>query len=321
MKHKVAVLGAGGMLGSMLLDVISNDKDFEVIATVRDKKEIVQFKSYKNVEFRELDVEFADIDVLKLALKDTDWVINAIGLIKPYIHDNNALEVERAVRINALFPHLLATAACRAKVIQIATDCVYSGGLGNYIESDSHDALDVYGKTKSIGEAHLNNMYNIRCSIVGPELTCHLSLLDWFLRQSRSAEVKGYKNHIWNGVTTLHFAKMCAGIIKNNVKINHLQHIVPADKVCKSDLLEIFAEEFDRTDIKIVSVNAPEVIDRTLATEKLKINKEIWRSAGYENIPTISQMIGELAKYIREKNQYIKGKNINREGRQQTKKK
>lgn len=296
-KQKITILGVGGMLGSMVLDVFSRDKDFKLIATVRNKKEIEQFKKYKNVEFRELDVALADVDTLKKAIKGADWVVNAIGIIKPYIHDDNALEVERATRINALFPHLLVKAAGRAKIIQIATDCVYSGEKGKYKESDLHDPLDVYGKTKSIGEAYVENIYHLRCSIIGPELTGHFSLMDWFLNQEPNAKVNGYKNHFWNGVTTLHFAKLCIGIIKKDIKIKHLQHIIPSDKLAKSEILKCFAKEFNRQDVAINPVNAKEAIDRTLMSENAKMNEKIWRAAGYKEIPTIRQMIRELAVY------------------------
>lgn len=297
MKTKVAILGVGGMLGSMILDEFAKDEDFKVIATARNKKEIDLFKNYKSVEFRQLDVEHADVDMLKNAIKGASFVVNAIGIIKPYIHDDNAVEVERATRINALFPHLLAKAAGKAKVIQIATDCVYSGERGKYKESDLHDALDVYGKTKSIGEAHFENMYHIRCSIIGPELTGHLSLMDWFLTQPEGAKINGYKNHHWNGVTTLQFAKLCIGIIKKDIKINHLQHIVPSGKIAKSDMLKSFAREFGRTDIGITPVDAPKVVDRTLLTENLKMNEKIWKASGYKKIPTVKEMIEELARY------------------------
>ena len=56
-----------------------------------------------------------------------------------------------------------------ARVLQIATDCVYSGAQGAYVETDLHDALDVYGKTKSLGECQEPNVYHLRCSIIGPE--------------------------------------------------------------------------------------------------------------------------------------------------------
>jgi len=297
MKKKIAIMGAGGMLGSMVLDLFAKEKDFAVLATVYDEREIEKLKKYKNVKFCKLDVGRADTDTLKKALKDSTWIVNCIGIIKPYIHDENAAEVERAVRINALFPHVLSRAVAPAKVIQIATDCAYSGKKGGYKESDAHDALDVYGKSKSIGEVHLSNMYNIRCSIVGPELAGHLSLMDWFLTQPRGAQVNGFKNHFWNGVTTYHFAKICAGIIKNDIKIKHLQHIVPSDKLSKGEMLKAFGLESGRKDIKVKLVNAPKVIDRTLQTENPKLNNKIWRAAGYKKIPTVGDMIKELASF------------------------
>lgn len=296
MKQKVAVLGVGGMLGSMILDVFSKEQNFDLIATVRNKKEEGRFKKCK-CKIIELDVEHADTETLKKALKGVDWIVNAIGVIKPYIHDDNASETERALRINSLFPHYLsrATGELGAKVIQIATDCVYSGEKGKYVESDLHDALDVYGKTKSLGEAYFENIYHLRCSIIGPELTNHLSLMDWFLNQPKNTKLNGYKNHLWNGVTTLQFAKLSAGIIKNNLDLGHLQHIIPANEISKSDLLGCFAKNFGREDIKIKPVDAPKVVDRTLRTENPKMNEKIWKASGYKKIPTVEEMVEELA--------------------------
>ncbi len=59
-------------------------------------------------------------------------MVNAIGLTKPYIHDDEPAEVEVAIGVNAAFPFRLAreAAAVDAHVLQIATDCVYSGSAG-----------------------------------------------------------------------------------------------------------------------------------------------------------------------------------------------
>lgn len=298
MHIKIAILGVGGMLGSTVLDFFAKEKNFSIIATVRDQKEAEKFPKYQNVEFCELDVQYADSETFRKALKGAKWIINCIGIIKPYIHDDNAAEVERAVRINALFPHALAQSLPSAKIIQIATDCVYSGTKGKYKESDPHDALDVYGKTKSIGETYFKNMLNIRCSIVGREKSAHLSLMDWFLTQKHGASVDGYKNHLWNGVTTLHFAKICKGIIEKNINVSHLQHLLPKDKISKGEMLKIFAKHFRREDIKITVVNHSQPLDRTLATEKPDVNKKLWKAAGYSMVPTIEQMIRELQIYL-----------------------
>ena len=67
--------------------------------------------------------------------------------------------------------------------------------------------------------------------------------------------------------------------------------------ISKAELLKNFAKEFDRRDIVINDIKAPEVIDRTLATKNIKSNREIWRAAGYNAPPTIQEMIKELAGY------------------------
>lgn len=297
-KTKIAILGASGMLGSMILDFFSKDSVFDLVATIKDNG-MRNLNKYPNIEWRLLDVESVNEEKLVVVLSGVQWIIHAIGVIKPYIHDNVSTEVERAVRINSLFPHILAKAAKKlnCKVIQIATDCVYSGNKGPYMEDDAHDALDAYGKTKSIGEVVADNFFHLRCSIIGPELKAHLSLMDWFLGQAKNAEVNGFTNHQWNGVTTLHFSKLCHGIIKNDLVLPHLQHIVPKNKINKSDLLDCFAKEFVRMDIKINPVKAKKIINRILFTKNPDLNLKIWNFAGYDKPPTIEQMISELAEY------------------------
>ncbi len=297
-KPKVAILGSTGMLGAMTLESFARSGEFDLIATYRDAKEAAPFiKKYSSVNFRELDAETAGQAEIAKAIDGAAWVVNAIGVIKPYIHDDNAQEVERATLINALFPHSLGKAAAKksAKVLQIATDCVYSGIKGSYTEEDLHDALDVYGKTKSLGEAYLGNMYHLRCSIIGPELKAHLSLMDWFLSQPKGASLNGFTNHQWNGVTTLHFARICQGIIKQDIELSHIQHVIPGNRIHKANLLKSFAKEFGRADIVINSVEAPKIIDRTLATNNEEINNQIWQAAGYDTPPTIEQMVAEVA--------------------------
>jgi dTDP-4-dehydrorhamnose reductase len=298
MKKKIIILGAGGMLGSMVLDVFSKEDNFSIIATVRNVNDELT-NVYPGVEFRMLDVEHINIDELSEVLSGAEWIINAIGVINSYIHEDNPTEIERAVRVNALFPYILAKAAQKnnAKVIQIATDCVYKCDKGKYSEKDVHDSADAYGKTKSIGEAFFPNVYHLRCSIIGPERKAHLSLLDWFLTQKNGMKVNGFKNHIWNGVTSLHFSKFCLGIINNNIELGHLQHVIPSDKITKLNLLKIFAKEYNRNDIVISPVLTPKQIDRTLTTDNIELNKTIWEAAGYKKIPIIKEMVSELSRY------------------------
>lgn len=296
----IAVLGASGMLGSAVLEVLTLDLSTTIIATARSQELVDMLApSFPGVEWRLLDAELADVQGIQDVIGDTDWVVNAIGVIKPYIHDDNAVEIQRAIRVNSLFPHLLALAAEKSntRVLQIATDCAYSGLKGGYLESDAHDALDVYGKTKSLGEVYSDNVHHIRCSIIGPELKTHKSLLDWFLSQPSISKVNGFTNHEWNGVTTLHFGWVCLGIIKENIEVGHLQHVIPTGTISKDKLLECFAKEYDRQDIVVNPVEAGTVVDRTLTTENGELNKAIWAAAGYSEPPTVPQMVAEMAHF------------------------
>ncbi len=296
----ILVLGGSGMLGSMVADVLSRQAQFAVAATIRTDDLRVRCRSkLPAVDWRLCDATGVNQAALRAVIGDARWVVNAIGIIKPYVHDDIPAEVERAVRINALFPYVLARAAeeVGARVIQIATDCVYSGKKGNYAENDAHDALDVYGKTKSLGESFLPNVFSLRCSIIGPEPRARVSLLEWFLSQPKQGAVTGYTNHQWNGVTTLHFARLCGGIIQAGEALPHVQHVIPAGSISKAELLQCFSREFKRADIGVNPGQAKTVIDRTLATNNQRLNQQLWEKAGYARLPSVPEMVAELAAF------------------------
>jgi len=296
-KARVLILGASGMLGSMATDSLSRDEQLSVSATMRSPELISRASErVKNVKWLIFEVEDQVQTTQQLRqLGSFDWIINAIGVIKPYARDDQPKEVERAIAVNAAFPHWLATTFEHAHILQIATDCVYSGTKGCYVESDRHDALDTYGKTKSLGEVSLPNVHHLRCSIIGPEPKSYVSLLEWFRRQPPGAKISGFTNHLWNGVTTLHFAKICHGIIKNDSALAHLQHVIPSGDITKNGLLRCFARCYGRSDVKIAAADAPQAVDRTLATENQQRNNLLWENAGYQNPPKIEEMVEELA--------------------------
>ena len=200
-KQTVVILGSTGMLGSMLTRVFAAAGEVDLIA----------------VDRRTLDAAHATVDDIAQVLHKAHWVINAMGITKPHIHDD-AREVERAIQVNAMFPHQLAHAArrTRTQVIQIATDCVFSGQTGQYTEADHHDATDVYGKTKSLGEVVRPGFYNLRCSIIGPEKKGHQSLLDWFLRQPKKFAWAFYFNQTQ---ALLHHARIRSACLLGKVRL------------------------------------------------------------------------------------------------------
>jgi dTDP-4-dehydrorhamnose reductase len=296
----VLVLGASGMLGSMVIDYLSTMRGMRLTGALRSSGVLNRFRRlYPEVNWvpfsYSIDTRIRSFEILG----QQDWIVNAVGITKPLIRDDNPVQIEDAVTVNCLLPHDLGRYASSvgARVLQIATDCVYSGAKGCYKESDVHDAVDVYGKTKSIGESWQSNVHHVRCSIIGPEPKDFKFLIEWFIRQPQGASVNGFTNHSWNGVTTLHFTKLCQGIIETDTELQHMQHVVAGSTVTKAQMLHNLATAYGREDISISDVEAKTSVERTLATENPGFNAMLWRAAGYETIPTVSQMIKELSEY------------------------
>jgi len=283
---RVVVLGASGMLGSMLVRQLA--PTMQVRATVRD----IQFiKVIPNVDWWGLNAAASDVrQQLWKAVADCDVAINAIGIIPQRF--GPAL----SWKVNVDFPRQLRDVSHLCPVIQIATDCVYDGVRGHYTESDiPGGSAEWYGSDKWRGEFRSPWVKYLRCSIIGPEYHGK-SLLGWLLGQAKGATVPGWTNHHWNGVTTLAFAKICRGVIAEDLRLPWMRHhLVPMDQVTKYELLCYLAKAF-RPDVTIVPTDADGfAVDRTLATIDYSMNRELWRVGGYERVPTIRELVQELA--------------------------
>ena len=119
---------------------------------------------------------------------------------------------------NSLFPaHVLLRMAEGQKMIHASTDCVFSGRQGPYAVDACRDTRDLYGLSKALGELHAapDRFVVIRSSIIGPERGTAWGLMAWFLAQS--GQVQGYLDHLWNGITTLEWAKICRDLIRGEL--------------------------------------------------------------------------------------------------------
>jgi dTDP-4-dehydrorhamnose reductase len=288
---KVLVIGSTGMLGSTVVKYLVS-KGLAVEEANRQGQPVHS----ENVVHR-FDAERDSAENLFNKSDLPDYVVNCVGLIKQKIEPNSSSDILRAISINSSFPINLTTSveALGIKLIQIATDCVYSGTKGGYTEQDVMDPVDVYGYSKALGEIGSNNSMIIRCSIIGKELDSSKSLLNWVLSQNKSSNLNGYVNHFWNGVTTYHFAKICHGIMTSNGFNPGVIHLIPADSVSKFELISKICTIFDRSDISVHEHEDVNFVDRTLKSVKRADLLELWASAGYQSIPTIEEMIREYS--------------------------
>jgi dTDP-4-dehydrorhamnose reductase len=292
----ILIIGSTGMLGSVVTKLLSKSTNTIVESNTSGIAIIPENSCIK------FDIEKQEIaELFKLDLKKPDFIVNCSGLIKHKIDPSDAQFAKSAYKINSDFPKALSD-FCKTfdtKIIQIATDCVYAGDSGNYCEDNNHDALDVYGLSKSKGEIIAGNVMNLRCSIIGKELNSHLSLIDWILGHSIGSKLKGYTNHFWNGITTYHFARIVLGIIQTNSFKSGTHHVLPSDSVSKFELINMVCENFERKDLIIEEFETEIRIDRRIGTKHPEINSEFWGSAGYDKALSIREMIAEYSNWVR----------------------
>jgi dTDP-4-dehydrorhamnose reductase len=230
---RVLILGGSGMLGHKLCQVLG--VRFETFATFRSPPPTVS-GVFEHVRVL-ASVEGTNTASVKRAFQSArpDVVVNAIGIVKQL---PEAKIPSRSIEINALLPHRVEE-LCRAansRLIQVSTDCVFSGNLGNYAESDIPDATDLYGRTKLLGEVvDSPAALTLRTSIVGRELGTRHGLVEWFLSQA-GGSVRGFSRVVFSGITTDSLSLLIADLIEKHPAITGLWH-VSSDAISKYEFL------------------------------------------------------------------------------------
>ena len=170
------------MLGHMVCRFLKKNKDCNIYTTSL---------RWPHDAFKKYIINFYNVE-------KGDYLINCIGAI----HQKTEM-----FNINTDLPIWLDEnidlGLSQCKIIHPGTDCEFDN--------------DEYGKSKRLASEYIINKGKaskvIRTSIIGPELKTKVSLLDWFLN-SRNC-VDGYTQTMWNGITTLQWAKICNDLILN----------------------------------------------------------------------------------------------------------
>lgn len=280
---RVLILGGAGMLGHRLAADLR--QDFEVWVTLRGSVQAYErYGSFDpNRTLGGVDVLNFDAVTEVMGTVRPDAVINCIGIIKQLAA---AKDPFLSVSINSLLPHRLHR-LCRAsgaRLIHFSTDCVFSGRTGNYTEEDPSDALDLYGRSKFLGETVGEGALTIRSSIIGHELGSASGLLEWFLSQ-RGRQVPGYRRAFFSGFTTHEMARIVRMVLTEHPALSGTFQ-VSSERINKYDLLTLIRQAYG-IDVEIVPDDKVE-IDRSLDSTRFR------RLTGYAP-PTWPEMIAELA--------------------------
>ncbi len=241
----IFLLGATGMLGHKMVEALRSS-NLTVVA----------------LDSRDYDLSHEPgIRQLVSILQPEEIVVNCAGLIRQRLSPSpTPAEMRQSFMLNAMLPQLIARS--KAHLIHFSTDCVFSGEEGSYVEEDFPDPVDVYGRTKILGEPE--NAMVLRQSIVGPELDGRpkLGLFEWFMSQH---EVKGFTNHLWNGLTTNELSRCINQILEEQLYKNKGVYHLHSDTVSKYELLKLFSQH---KSVHIEEVRVGKRIDRTLSSNR-----------------------------------------------------
>ena len=175
---RIGITGASGMLGTELVTYLS--KSYKVFATSRSKG-----AEGKNIEWDCFDL--TDITLLNKWLYKIrpDVVIHCAAIVNVDLCEES---VDLATQLHVETTKVMSDYLdCNnARLIYISTDSVFDGKKqGSYRESDTVSPLNVYAKTKLMGEKPVNSMNNglvLRTNIVGLVQEHNTSFAGWILK-------------------------------------------------------------------------------------------------------------------------------------------
>jgi dTDP-4-dehydrorhamnose reductase len=280
----VLVLGASGMLGHMLVRVLSEHHQVigttssqydskSPLARVLDKANWIDHVDVRNWQTVESAINHVKPNVL----------INCVGVIKQKMDSGN---IKDAILINSLIPHQLA-ATCEKldiRFIHFSTDCVFEGTPGIKYTSYTPNATDLYGTTKRLGEVNYAPAITLRTGFVGRQLSGAEGLFEWVLSQKGKA-VSGYQNAIYSGLTTMALSRVIQQVIEVQPTLSGLYQVA-SNRINKFDLITQLNESL-QLDLSIAK-NTEFMCDRSMDGTEFTNSTNI-------QIPSWEEMLTEFA--------------------------
>ena len=265
---RILIIGASGMLGHMLVRVLS--PIHHVVGTTSSKYDQESPLARILDEDSWIDqVDVRNLSTVEEAIRGAkpEVVINCVGVIKQKMESSNIMD---AILINSLVPHQLSKICTESnsKLIHFSTDCVFEGTPGVKKVNDVPNATDLYGSTKRLGEINYPPSLTLRTGFVGRQLSGAEGLFEW-VRSQRGKTIDGYQKAIYSGFTAMALSRIIRQIIEEHEQLSGL-HQVAGNHINKFDLITKLNEYLD-LDLTIIR-NTDFMCDRSMdGTEFTKL--------------------------------------------------
>lgn len=269
---RILVTGASGLLG-LNLSLAVDGKQHQVIG-------VANTQPFTWVGFKSVQAELTEPGVVEDLIEEhkPEVIIHCAAIANV---DDCESRPEVAEQINARLPGEIAAAAAKhqIKMVQISTDAVFDGQVGNYVETDVPNPLSVYAASKLGGEkavAQANpDALIARVNFYGWSMAGNRSLAEWFVNNLKDNKtLQGFTDITFCPMMVLDLTDTLMQAIELDLK--GLYHMVGPQVMSKYDFGQAIAKKFgfDPALIAPASVNdaglkAARSPRLTLSTEKL----------------------------------------------------
>jgi dTDP-4-dehydrorhamnose reductase len=237
--EKLFIFGIGGLTGSKLATI--GKEDYEIFGSYNIRNPKFNFSRSEKLNI----TNFEKVKSIILKIKP-DIVINASALNSVDYCENHQNEAKK-INIDFVQELYKISKSENFKLVQLSTDSIFDGTKKNpYVENDKSNPMNVYGKTKLLGEKIiLGNSQNlvVRASVLYGWIPKSLSSLDsssmkptnfgqWLINKLELKEtVNIITDEESSPIIADDFAKSIIYLIKNNK--NGIFHSAPPIQISR----------------------------------------------------------------------------------------
>jgi dTDP-4-dehydrorhamnose reductase len=282
---RVLITGASGQVGVDLVDSLRAVLPPGADPTWQPDSHAVREGEFEVTALSHLDLDITRRDDVVEALRNSkpEVVVNLAAYTRVDAAEN---DVERCTELNATSVGTLSQLCAEAAVhfVTISSDFVFDGAKGAaYVEDDATNPLNVYGRSKRVGELHCSaNDSVLRTSwVMGVRAKNVLHLIAD--RVSRGESVRFVNDQRGTATFSADLARALVSVIRD--RPSGIWHFANAGDVTWFDLACSVARHLTGSDELVHAVTTSELIPAPLALRPARsdLNTDKWTANGYQS--------------------------------------